>query len=55
MDLQTLLSNVWEENNLPGHPCLELDNDGQIVIYTGMSEDDDGNLVEHDPDEDLEE
>ena len=43
--LQSLLEKVWSDNDLPGYPVIEHDNDGQIIIYTGMTEKDKkGNL-----------
>jgi len=33
---------------LPGHFRIDTDNNGQIIILTGLQEDDDGELVECD-------
>lgn len=32
--------------------CVESDNDGQLLIYTGLQEEDDGSLADWDADED---
>lgn len=37
---------------LPGGFSIETDNHGQIVIYTGLKQEDDGELVSFDPEED---
>jgi hypothetical protein len=34
--LHDALVKFWEDNGLPGGPQIEHDNEGQIVIYTGM-------------------
>ena len=39
MDLQEALEKFWIDYDLPGEPCIEHDNDGQIVIYTNMKYD----------------
>ena len=41
------------EELLPSYQ-IETDNDGQIIIYTGLTESDDGELVPFDEDEDEE-
>ena len=38
--LQEALEHFWKYNKLPGGPAIEHDNEGQIVIYTGMKWDD---------------
>jgi len=37
--LQSMLDEFWAENELPGNPEIETDNNGQLVIFTGMVSD----------------
>lgn len=37
---------------LPGGFQIETDNNGQIIVYTGLKQDDDGELVPFDTEED---
>lgn len=43
------------ENLLSSNFRIELDSHGQVVIFTGLEQDEDGELVEHHRDEDDEE
>lgn len=46
-DLEEALEEIF-----PNGFEIDFDDDGQIVIYTGLMQDDDGEIVEFDPDED---
>ena len=49
MNLEDFRKNL--QSTLPGVE-IEYDNDGQIIIYTGLMVDDDGNVVDFKEDED---
>jgi hypothetical protein len=49
-ELEEELSNI-----LPRGFTIETDNNGQLVIYTGLSSDEDGELMEFEDDEDEDE
>ena len=50
LDLEELQEAL--EDILPSGFKIETDKNGQLVIYTGLSEDEDGGLVDFDSDED---
>lgn len=43
------------EELLPNGFEIDVDNNGQIIIYTGLAQDEDGDLIEYEGDEDEDE
>ena len=50
VQFEEALDEFWRQHKLPGSPAIEHDNDNQLLVYTCMTENDENELVDFDPD-----
>jgi len=50
IQLAEALDEFWHQHKLPGGPDIQYDNDNQLIIYTGITENDENELIDFDPD-----